>query len=379
MRWPLANACVVIVILLSSSFAAGADLKPPYFGFTPFPYDFSLEAGVKTRKIVAANSTIYALHFDDGIPWKQALNDAPWPVRVQKEWDDQAKAIPPGHKIYLGLAPLATDRKTLAPATGEEKRLPMPPELRDAALDDPQVERAYLDYVRRAVRQFKPDFVNLGIEAGGVLLRDRERWKQFERLYDHVRLALKQQSPDLQIGISFSLGHLRAPANAELAKSLMAKSDYLGLSFYPSASAFDEKFGLPPLDSGKDAWRKPLAWVQAYTDKPIALCETGYSTKDINIPQFDLHMKGDAQLQAEYVGDLFEIARRDRYAFVIWFLAIDYDNLYARMPPGSEVMQLWRNIGLLDGDLRPKPAWPIWQAGVSNAGQRLTAGKVRKI
>ena len=31
------------------------------------------------------------------------------------------------------------------------------------------------------------------------------------------------------------------------------------------------------------------------------------------------------------------------------------------MPAGSEVMQLWRNIGLLDGELRPKPAWEIWQ------------------
>jgi hypothetical protein len=365
----------IVLILLSSPLVPGADLNPPYFGFTPFPYDFSLEAVVKTRQIVVANSTIYALHFDDGIPWKEALADERWPGRVQKEWDDQARAIPPDHKIYLGLAPLATDRKTLAPATGEQKRLPTPSELLNVPLDDPHVEKAYLNYARRAVRQFKPDILNLGIEAGGILMRDTERWRQFERLYDHVRLALKRQYPNLQIGISFSLGHLRVNANANIAKSLIAKSDYLGLSFYPSASAFDEKFGLPPLDSGKDAWRKPLAWVRAYTDKPIALCETGYTTQDTNIPQFDLHMKGDEQLQAEYVRDLFEIARRDRYVFVIWFLAIDYDKLYARMPPGSEVMQLWRNIGLLDGQLRPKPAWPIWQAGVRETSSGTQSAK----
>jgi hypothetical protein len=349
-----------------ASAAIAADTAP-LFGFTAFPYDFTLEAVVKTHRIVADNSTIYALHFDDGIPWKEALADAPWPKRIQKEWEDQARGIPPNRKVYLGLAPLATDRKSLAPATGEQKRLPMPTELAGVALDDPKVEIAYLNYARRAVRQFKPDFLNLGIEAGGILLRDPVRWHQFEHLYDHVRSHLKQQYPQLAIGISFSLGHLRVESSAKIAKPLVDNSDYLGLSFYPSASAFDEKFGLPGFGQGVDAWRKPLGWVRTYTDKPIALCETGYTTRDSDVPQFNLHIKGSAQLQAAYVRDLFEIARRDRYAFVIWFLAIDYEKLYAKMPPGSEVMQLWRNIGLLDGDLHPKPGWEIWQAGVAKS------------
>ena len=144
-------------------------------------------------------------------------------------------------------------------------------------------------------------------------MRDSARWAQFERLYEHVRSSLKNEYPDLQIGISFSLGHLRVETNAKAAESLIAKSDYVGLSFYPSASPFDEKYGLPPYGSGADAWRKPLAWVRAYTDKPIALCETGYTTLNCDVPQFDLHIKGDAKWQAEYVRDLFEIADRDRY------------------------------------------------------------------
>lgn len=337
------------------------------FGFTPFPYDFSLEAVGKTHEIVVANSTIYALHFDNGIPWKEALADSPFPLRVQKSWDDQARSIPKGHKVYVGLAPLDKDRKSLAPATGEKEKVTMPVELRDAPLDAPQVKQAYLSYARRAVQRFKPHFLNLGIEVGGVLMRDSTRWSQFERLYAHVRSALKKEFPDVQMGISFSLGHLRVENAAKATKSIITQSDYLGLSFYPSASAFDEKFGLPPYGVGADAWRKPLAWVRAYTDKPIALCETGYTTQNSDVPQFDLHIKGDAELQAAFVKELFEISSRDRYAFVIWFLAIDYDKLYAKMPPGSEVMQLWRNIGLLDGELRPKPAWKIWKAGVERS------------
>lgn len=376
---PSGRCCIISIMKLLAPFlwlitvpiavgagpaTAPAHDQPPLFGFTAFPYDFTLEAVIKTHEIVVANSTIYAVHFDDGIPWKEALTDVPWPRRVQKEWDDQARAIPAGRKVYLGLAPLATDRRSLAPATGEQKRLPLPAELAGAGLDDAKVEAAYLNYARRAVRQFKPDFLNLGIEAGGILMRDPVRWHQFERLYEYVRTQLKRDNPNLQIGISFSLGHLRVEANAKIARPLIEKSDYLGLSFYPSASAFDEKFGLPPFGQGADAWRKPLAWVRAYTDKPLALCETGYTTRDCDIQQFDLHIKGSSVLQAAYVREVFEIARRDRYAFVIWFLAIDYDKLYAKMPPGSEVMQLWRNIGLLDGDLHPKPGWAVWQAEI---------------
>lgn len=362
-----AHRAASFALLLALAVNAPSAEPLTLFGFTPFPYDQTMEAVWKTHEIISANSTIYALHFGDPIPWREMLAGEPLPAYIQKKWDDMARKIPQTHKVYVGLAPLDTDRKSLAPAASETGRGPMPAELRNTPLDSPDLKRAYLNYARHAVRQFKPHFLNLGIEAGGVLMDDTERWHQFERLYEYVRSALKQEFPDIQIGISFTLAHLRVEKAAQMAKSLIARSDYVGLSFYPSAAAFSEKFGLPPFGEGADSWRKPLAWVRAYTDKPIALCETGYTTKDSHIPQFKLDIKGDAGLQAAYVKELFEISSRDRYAFVIWFLAIDYDKLYAKMPPGSEVMQLWRNIGLLDGDLHPKPAWEIWKAGVERS------------
>jgi len=335
------------------------------YGFTPFPYDDTLAALQRTHDAIVPNSTLYALHFDDGIPWREALADIPFPARIRREWDDQARAIPQGHVVYLALAPLGTDRKSLAPSTGDEKRLPLPSELQGIPLDDPKVKSAYLIYARRAVRQFHPHYLNLGIEAGELLSRDFVRWPQFVGLYEHVRSALKREFPEMQIGISFGLGDLRADREAKAAKRLIAESDYVGLSFYPYASPFDEAFGAPPYGDGPDAWRKPLAWIRAYTARPIAICETGYSTQSVEIPQFGLRMPVEPRMQTQYVRELFDIARRDRYAFVVWFLAIDYDRLYAKMPPGSDTMKLWRNIGMLDGELQPKPAWEIWKSGVA--------------
>jgi hypothetical protein len=334
-----------------------------YFGFTPFPYDFSLDAVAKTREMIVPHSTLWALHYDNGIPWKEALADAPFPARFQREWDDHARAIPSDHVVYLALAPLDKDRKSLAPATGEKERLELPHELRGVPLDDPNVKQAYLNYARRAVKQFRPRYLNLGIEAGQMMSRDFRRWPQFERLYEHVRSAIKKDYPELQIGISFGLGDLRARHEAEAAKKLIASSDYVGISFYPYASAFDEKFGAPPF-RGETPWREPLAWLRAYTDKPLAICETGFTTQDIDIPQYSLKMQGSPEAQAAYTQALFKLAREDRYVLVVWFLAIDYDKLYAKLPAGSEAMKLWKNIGFLDGELRPKAAWEFWKAGV---------------
>jgi hypothetical protein len=342
------------------------ELAQTYFGITPFPYDFTSEAVDKVHETIVPNSTLYALHLDDGIPWKEVLADAPLPARIQRDWEDQARSIPAGHVVYVGIAPLAEDRQSLAPATGEQERVPMPRELEGAALDDPKVEKAYLNYVRRIVKQFHPRYLNVGIEAGEIMARNFAKWGQFERLFVSIRAPIKREFPEVQIGISFGLGDLRSPREAAAARDLIAASDYVGLSFYPYASSFDEKFGALPY-RGPTPWREPLAWIASYAKKPIAICETGFTSQDIDIPKYGLTMSGSPKQQALYVDDLFKTARRDHYLFVVWYLAIDYDKLYAKMPAGSDAMKLWKNIGFFDCNLHPKPAWAAWQAGVEES------------
>jgi hypothetical protein len=336
----------------------------PFYGFTPFPYDFSAEAIERTHSVIAAHSTLFAMHFDGCVPWQEALADRAWPPHIAADWDDLARRIPRGHAVYLALAPTATDRKSLAPACGQRENAPgeIPAELRNRRLDDALVKKVFLAYARRAVLKFRPHFLNIAIEMGDTPLRYPADWPRFTAFYDHVRTALKSEFPDLKIGFSGNPQTFRDPKVASAVKPLVDRSDYLGLSFYPYAGPMGEKFGAPPLPSGPAAWRETLAWVRGFTDKPIAISETGFTTQDISLRQYSLSLRGDVATQAAYVRDLVEIARRDRYLFVVWFLAIDYDKLYAKMPKGSEVNLLWRNIGLFDGDLRPKPAWKEWKA-----------------
>ena len=135
---------LLLATLLLASAAAWGSVTPPYFGFTPFPYDFSSEAQEKVYDLMANNSNLFALHLDNGIPWQESIDNRPYPEKIQREWNEWRNRIPKGHQVYLGLAPLGKDRKTLAPARGERDGLQMPAKLSKANLDDPKVKEAYL-------------------------------------------------------------------------------------------------------------------------------------------------------------------------------------------------------------------------------------------
>lgn len=359
----------VTLLLALACTLFGAAARPLY-GFTPFPYDATEQAVKHVQQLLRDNASVYALHFDDGVPWEEILAGKPMPAKIQREWDDLVRAAPAGRPVYLGLTPLAKDRKSLAPGRGEKDYLPLPWSLKLASLDDDKVKAAYLEYARRAVRQFKPNYLNLGIEAGELASRDAKRWPQFENLYRHVARELKREFPNMMIGISFGLQSLRKPEVAQRARMLVEESDYIGLSFYPHASPFGERFGEPPLPAGDEAWREPLNWVRAYTRKPIAICETGYLTRSVTLGSYKLTMKGDPDTQARYVRELAQFAERDNYLFVVWYLTVDYDKLYERMggnTAANEVNLLWRNIGLWDGEVRPKPALAEWKRALAGS------------
>jgi hypothetical protein len=162
--------------------------------------------------------------------------------------------------------------------------------------------------------------------------------------------------------MEFILQSLLLPRVADLVRPVVEQSDFLGLSFYPYGSGLGVLYGAPPLPEGPEQWRRPLEWVRQYTTKPIAVAETGYLSSDLSLDSSGVRFTGDPERQATFLRDLIAIAHRDRYLFVVWFVPIDYDRLYAKLPKGSEWKKMWLHAGLLDKDLRAKPAWAVWQA-----------------
>ncbi|MGQ8367329.1 hypothetical protein [Glaciecola sp. 1036] len=348
--------------------ASSNNVKPiipensPFFGFTPFPYAFEPKAVKRSFKLANDNGQIFVVQRDNGIPWQEALlNDRPYPKKVQDSWREHLENKPAGKPTYLALAPLAEDRVNLiAPSEGSSTSS----SFLNNDLDDDDVKTAYLNYVRRAIEYFKPDYINIGLEAGELAHRKPGRWRDFESLYLHVYSNIKKDYPNLAIGISFGLQTLMDESIQDRVETVVKNSDFIGISFYPYMSVFHEEFGADPLPPPPQEWRTPLAWLGDYSKKmgvPIAICETGYSSQNVELKSFDLKMNGSEKLQQRYLTDLVEFAKQDNYLFVVWFMTVDYEKLFEDLKVDNDAYLLWQNIGFFNQHLEPKLAWSTWQ------------------
>jgi hypothetical protein len=360
-------ACYFIFFAIAATSPALSQSGTLY-GFTPFPYDMTVEAVSKTYEISEKYSTLYAVQLDDGIPWKEAMSGEPWPKDLQEKWDDFKKHRPQGRKMALSIAPLAEDRKSRAPAAKDSFT---PLGLMFASFNSVTMKEAYLNYVQRVVEFFHPDYLNIGQEAGELAFHDAATWTQFEELFHHVRKDIKRISPNTAVGISFNLQMLMNPAVAERSKTLIADSDFVGISFYPYMSPEYQRYGLPALPPAPEMWKTPLNWLKNYTTKPIAIFETGFTSANVDITEDKVTLKGTADLQANYLRDLAGIAQRDNYLFVVWFMPVDYDKLFTHIETDNDYHKIWQRIGFFDTELNPKPAWEVWKSIVGAGSSQM--------
>jgi len=359
--------CLAALAALAVGLQPVAAQQPPHsvlYGFTAFPYDLTVEAESRIDALISANASLYAIHMDECMPWAEALADKPFPKWLEESWKKDRGRIGAHQTVYVAVTPTSMDRHSLAPACGarEGSAGRLPSQLRNAKLSDAAVKRAYVNFVKRVVQTFNPKFLNIGIEISELALKHPKDWPAFQELFLHTYREVKQAHPEIQIGIEMVLQTLLVPKVAALVKPAVEASDYLGISFYPYASSFGEYFGAPRLPPPPAQWRNALDWLRGYTSKPIAICETGYTTESLVIKEAGgLPIIGDATLQKAFLEDIVATAKRDQYLFVVWFVLVDYTRLLAAMPGAKEWMRIWVHAGLFTPTLEPKPAWDVWQ------------------
>lgn len=361
MRITLASFLIGLFFL--GNLTVGQNLVKPLYGFTAFPYDLSLEAIETVHDLVVENSSLYAVHRDDGcVPWQEALDGTAFPAWLANDWTDIKTRIPTQMPISLHLTPTQNDRYTMAYQCGTAEGEPgmMPAVLGGKPYNDLQVMIAYLKYVRRAVDVFKPSFLTIGIEMSELSLRHPDKWEPFAELMAVTLKGLRTSHPEIKLGVEFILQSLLLPRVAEQVKPLTEHLDFLGISFYPYGSEFGEFYGAPALPEPPAQWLEPLRWLRSYTGKPIAIFETGYTTKTRKVLGVDF--PGTEELQTAFLKDLIEFSKMDQYLFVVWFVLVDYEKLLEKLPAttNTEAAKIWVNAGLLDSDLNPKPAWEFW-------------------
>lgn len=316
-------------------------------GFTAFPHDFSLEAVEQTRQFVRDNADLIAHHIE-GVPWAEALRDAPFPKEVLDDHESKRSMRPPGAKVYLAVSPGRGDLKL--PDRGAT---PLPPELKGKSYDDPLVQRAFLTYCRRCIDFFKPDYLAIGIETNEIFSSGKDKWRAYVELHRYIYGELRKEHPSLPIFASFTLHNMIKDRGPMLAawKELMPCNDLVAVSYYPFLA-------------GEPA-EKALAWLTEKFDpfeKPYAMVETNDAGDRLVFPQSKYVIPGTPQKQAAYMRTLLSLAEQRRFEFVVLFIHRDYDALWDKIKATApELFIAWRDCGLLDEQGNARPAYAVWR------------------
>jgi hypothetical protein len=356
-----ALAALLCALAAAAALSAGEAPKPRAFsmGFTPFPYDLSLEAVGSTDRFIVKHGDLVVQHLDNGVPWTQCLEGKAPHKAVQEDWA-RRRSLCQGRKVLLAVTPLDGGRKGLALYRGSGENMPLPEAFRGKALDDPLVKKAFLAWCRRAVEQFRPDWLAIAIEANELIVNSPEKWPGFLALYRETRAALKKDRPSLPICATISLHALTDPAKKDKngqrdkVRELLEDCDVAGISYHPF------------LAGNMKHPEEALEWLRGFTKKPIAIAETSFPAETIRLKTFGLTLEADPGLQAAYMEKLLARADADGYLFVTWYLHRDYDAMWEKIRlTAPEYFIVWKDCGLLDEEGKERPAMGLWKEALA--------------
>ena len=366
----LAAAIFILAALLVSGCPAPPENNQPpatgsryfYLGFTPFPYDFTSGALVETYQLLPQNADIIAHHFDDGIPWPEALSGATYDQNITSGLDFRLAQLADYDAVYLALTPVNNTRDGLAKYWGEQSNLPLPEGWQELGFNHPNVVAAYINHCRYMIERFKPDYMAYGIEANLLYELNPSLFPDYLEMASRVYVALKAEYPDLPLFITIQIdSYHRNPDIQEPAiRQLLELSDMVAVSSYPYTD-----YGDP--DTMPSEWFSRVAALAP--EKPFAIAETGFIAEDLHLSQRGIEITGTPQYQSEYIDFLLAEAEELQAEFVIWFVIRDYDLGWQLMESlgVDELFKLWRDSGLLDGDGQSRPGLEVWRIWLARA------------
>lgn len=133
----------------------------------------------------------------------------------------------------------------------------------------------------------------------------------------------------------------------------MPYNDFVAVSFYPF------------IRGGTTDIESCLRWLTDHFDrykKPYAFVEVGEPAERLKLPSSSQIIDGTPQKQAAFYETLLAFVGDHDVRFVICLIHRDYDALWEKIKGSTtEAFMVWRDCGLVDGDGRPRLAYPVWK------------------
>jgi hypothetical protein len=310
---------------------------------------------------VLGNSDIICMQFNDGIPWPEAYAGEPYPKALQDIINNRKELLPEGHKVYLEIASLNMGRNDFAGYRGESGHMPMPAPWDTYAIDAEEMITAYANFCIDMIDEFDPAYVCYGLESTDLIHSQPDQWKAYARFHKGVYDRIKTEHPDVPLSISMPLKHPageQAKALQEGIVDLLPAIDYLAGSIYAFVFFGHENAGDPA--NLPEGWFQQL--IEAAHGKPIAIGETNWIAEDLVVDTWDINVESNPEWQQEYLELLLDKCQEHEALHLIWWSIADFDRAWQAMPDEvKDLGKIWRDTGLLDGDLEPRPAMDTWK------------------
>lgn len=326
-------------------------------GFTDFPHARTDEAYLAAWSVIENDGNMAVLHFDDGVPWPEALAEIRYDQGYENELSFKESRLPIGHIVYLAVTPIAFTRDSLAAYRGAEPNMPLPPPWDTLSFDDDHVIYAFIQHCKRMIEIFTPDYFAYAIEANMLLTLAPEKWDEFVVLAQAVYTSIKARYSDLPVFITLHTELFHADPVTQQAgiAQVLPYTDLIALSSYAYGQYSD------PADIPVDHF---FALHDLAPAKGFAIAETAWPAEDVTAPYPALIPASDTT-QLAYIDRLLSDADSLDAAFVTYFFTRDFDEFWEaelQYSPMADLIRFWRDTGLYDGEGNPRPALESWRA-----------------
>ncbi len=309
-------------------------------GFSSLPRELNADAYADALEFAGEHGDMVLIQ--RMLPWADFVPGAQVSEETANNTASEREAIDE-HDLGLFFAIDVTDG-----ATGRDRLVELPPDMAGRRFDDAAVRAAFVSYAEYVALNYKPQYLALGVEMNLYYQKNKDDWENFRSLYREAYAAVKKQSPGTQVTVTWQYEDLQGIfpredqhfAEWELVSAWDGDVDFVGISSYPSF-AYASAAAIP------DVYYSQL---RAFTSKPIALAEFGYSSA----PGHQGLNSGTEEDQTAYLRRVLREAELVPMAFIVWFAI--WDPAYAR----GTAFSAFQSIGLLREDDTEKPAWTFW-------------------